>query len=78
LDFIDRQLGHRLLEAARHFPAVVLCGARQTGKTTLLRHLFPGHAYVSLDRPLTASMADEEPEAFLSRYPAPLLIDEVQ
>lgn len=78
MDFIDRQLGHRLLEAARHFPAVVLCGARQTGKTTLLRHLFPGHVYVSLDRPLTASMADEDPEAFLSRYPAPLLIDEVQ
>lgn len=78
MDFIDRQVAGRILDAARYFPAVVLCGARQTGKTTLLRHLFPGHSYVSLDRPLMASMADEDPEAFLTRYPPPLLIDEVQ
>ncbi len=76
--YIPRLLSERLLEAARHFPAVVLAGPRQTGKTTLLRHLFPNHAYVTLDRPLLAEQAEEDPEAFLARYPAPVLIDEVQ
>lgn len=78
MSFIPRKLGTQLLEAARFFPAVVLAGPRQTGKTTLLRQLFPSHRYVSLDRPLLAEQAEEDPESFLSLYSAPLLIDEVQ
>jgi predicted AAA+ superfamily ATPase len=63
---------------ARQFPAIAVTGARQTGKTTLLRELFPSHSYVSLDLPSAAELADREPEAFLARHPAPVLIDEVQ
>jgi len=77
MPFIPRKLSTQLLESARFFPAVVLAGPRQTGKTTLLRQLFPEHHYVSLDRPLLAEQAEEDPESFLSLYPAPLLIDEV-
>lgn len=76
--FIERKISQRLLEASRHFPAIVLTGARQTGKTTLLRHLFPKHHYVSLDRPATAEQAEVDPEAFLAAHPAPLIIDEIQ
>jgi uncharacterized protein len=78
LEFIERKLSSRLLEAARHFPALVLAGPRQTGKTTLLRHLFPTHHYVTLDRPLVAEQAEEDPESFLASHPPPVLIDEVQ
>ncbi len=60
------------------FPVVVLTGARQVGKTTLLRNLFPSHRYVSLDLPSLAEAAENEPESFLSSYPAPLIVDEVQ
>lgn len=63
---------------AKHFPAVVVTGARQTGKTTLLTRLFPQYHYVSLDLPAEAQLAEEDPNVFLSRHSPPLLIDEVQ
>jgi hypothetical protein len=56
----------------------VVTGARQTGKTTLLRYLFPEHHYVSLDAPAEAALADDAPAAFLARHLDPVLIDEVQ
>ena len=63
---------------AAHFPAVVVTGARQTGKTTLLTRMFPEHRYVSLDRPAEAQLAEEDPQTFLLRHPPPLVVDEVQ
>jgi predicted AAA+ superfamily ATPase len=66
---------NRLVES---FPAVVLTGARQAGKTTLLREIFPNYRYVSLDLPSNAEMAETAPEDLLKRYPAPVIIDEVQ
>jgi len=46
----------RLRELARYFPAVVLSGARQSGKTTLLKTTFPRHRYVTLDLPSIAEL----------------------
>jgi len=57
---------------------VVLTGARQTGKTSTLRRLFPDHAFVSLDLPVEAAQAEHEPDAFLARHPPPVILDEVQ
>ncbi|MBI4904343.1 MAG: ATP-binding protein [Acidobacteria bacterium] len=68
----------RLAQTAATFPVIVLTGARQAGKTTLLRHTFPNHTYLSLDLPSVAEMADLDPDAFFRRFPGPLLIDEVQ
>ncbi|MCC7381457.1 MAG: ATP-binding protein [Deltaproteobacteria bacterium] len=59
-------------------PALVLTGARQTGKTSLLRHLFPDHGFVTLDLPADAAIAEDDPETFLSQNPPPLVVDEVQ
>jgi uncharacterized protein len=59
-------------------PVVVLTGARQTGKTALVRRLFPQHSYVSLDLPSEAEQAEREPARFLERHPPPLIVDEVQ
>ena len=59
-------------------PVVVLTGARQTGKTSILRHLFPEYGFVSLDLPWEAEQAEKDPAQFFSRHPAPLIIDEVQ
>ena len=56
----------------------MLTGGRQTGKTSLLRRLFPQHAFVSLDLPSEAYLAEENPEEFLRRHPPPVIIDEVQ
>ena len=73
-----REISNAVLRLAAHFPAVVVTGARQTGKTTLLTRLFPGHHYVSLDLPAQAQLAEEDPRSFLLRHPPPLLVDEVQ
>lgn len=73
-----REIATAVLRLAAHFPAVVVTGARQTGKTTLLTRLFPGHRYVSLDLPAQAQLAEEDPRSFLLRNPPPLLVDEVQ
>ncbi len=73
-----RDIAPAVRRLAAHFPAVVVTGARQTGKTTLLTKLFPGHRYVSLDLPAEAQLAEEDPQIFLARHPPPLLVDEVQ
>lgn len=74
----QRDCQERILKLSQFFPAVVLTGARQTGKTTLLRGLFPKHHYVSLDLPSKAAEANQDPSAFLAKHPQPLIIDEVQ
>jgi len=51
---------------------VLVCGARQVGKTTLLRHLAgPDRTYVSLDDPLVLSLAKTDPALFLQRFAPP-------
>jgi uncharacterized protein len=74
----QREVSERVQALAAQFPAVVVTGARQTGKTTLLKTLFPNHHYVTLDLPSAAELAEREPELFLSQHPRPLLVDEVQ
>jgi len=76
--WIPRYLEEKLVKSAKTRPALVLTGARQTGKTSTLRRLFPQHEFVSLDLPSEAEQAEKEPQAFLARHPAPLIIDEVQ
>lgn len=73
-----REIGPAVSRLAAHFPAVVVTGARQAGKTTLLTRLFPDYRYVSLDLPQQAQLAEEDPRSFLERHPPPLLVDEVQ
>lgn len=76
--WISRDIETRLRRSVRTRPVVVLTGARQTGKTSTLRRLFPEHGFVSLDLPSEAAQAEHEPEVFLRRHPAPVIIDEVQ
>ncbi len=76
--YIPRTLEPILLKAAREFPAVVLTGPRQSGKTTLLKHLFgKGYRYVSLEPPDAQESASVDPRGFLALYPPPVVFDEV-
>jgi len=76
--WIPREIESRLLRSARTRPVVVLTGARQTGKTSTFRRLFPDYGFVSLDLPTEAEQAEKEPQTFLQRHPASVIIDEVQ
>lgn len=60
------------------FPAVLITGARQTGKTSLLRREFADAAYISLDLPANAEAAETAPEHLLGDYPGPIIVDEIQ
>lgn len=73
----------RILEAYLHrdtayYPALVVTGPRQSGKTTLVKAAFPGHAYVSLEEPDLRRYALEDLRGFLARYPGPVIFDEAQ
>ena len=76
--WIDRTIEPLLRQRAETRPVVVLTGARQTGKTSLMRRLFPDHHYASLELPSEAELAEQDPDTFLTRHPAPLIVDEVQ
>lgn len=76
--WIERHFEPLLRQRAETRPVVVLTGARQTGKTSLMRRLFPNHAFVTLDLPSEAEQAERDPGGFLQRHPPPLVVDEVQ
>ncbi|MBC7338794.1 MAG: ATP-binding protein [Firmicutes bacterium] len=77
--YIKRSLETVLEKAVSEFPAVVLTGPRQSGKTTLLKHLFAGYyRYVSLEPPDVRAVAREDPRGFLAMHPPPVIVDEVQ
>jgi predicted AAA+ superfamily ATPase len=78
-DYLPRTVGDRLGRLLRRFPVVVVTGARQTGKTTLVRRLEAAgdRTYRTLDEPLSAESAARDPETFLDEVPR-LTLDEVQ
>ncbi len=76
--WFKRELRESLRRLVATRPVVVVTGARQAGKTSLVRRTFPDYHYVSLDLPALAAQAEDAPEEFLRRHPPPLIVDEVQ
>lgn len=79
--YIQRSMESKLKNLAVHFPVVMVCGARQVGKTTLLNQIKDEMGeiqYVTLDYPRIRGLAKEDPELFLQQYKPPLIIDEIQ
>jgi len=68
----------KLLEISKTFKAVAVTGARQTGKTTLVRETFKNKAYVSLENPDIRNYALTDPRGFLGQFPQGAILDEVQ
>ena len=76
--FIHRALTDELLKAARSFAAVILTGPRRSGKTTLLRRVFPKASYHLLEDPDTVARMRADPRSFLEEVRLPVILDEIQ
>lgn len=76
--YINRTLEKHIKQLSNQFKVILVTGARQVGKSTLLKHCDPERNYVTLDDYRAREMALNDPELFLQRYKAPLIIDEIQ
>ena len=78
--YITRELERKFLKLNDFFKAVLVTGARQVGKTTMLKHLCEGtnRTYVTLDNMMARELAKSDPVLFFQTYKPPILIDEVQ
>jgi len=75
---IQREAEAEIRTLARQFKAVAIVGPRQSGKTTLVRHIFKDKPYVNLENPDLRLYATDDPRGFLSNYPQGAVLDEVQ
>lgn len=78
ISMISRDLAPKLIELSRKYPIVTLTGPRQSGKSTLLRNLFPDYTYVSLENLDMREFATSDPQGFLKTYPTHSIFDEIQ
>ena len=75
---IVRKIQKELAELAREYKVITITGPRQSGKTTLARMQFPDYDYVNMESPEIRQLAEQDAREFLTRHPAPLIIDEIQ
>ncbi|MBK6932078.1 MAG: ATP-binding protein [Saprospirales bacterium] len=75
---IPRLLTTTIQEIKKYFPIVYLGGPRQSGKTTLLKHLFPDMPYASLENPDVRLLAERDPRRFLDAFSSGAILDEAQ
>lgn len=80
MNYLKRELERKFLKMNDHFKAILVTGARQVGKTTMLKHLAEGsnRTYVSLDNRMARDLAKSDPVLFFQIYQPPILIDEIQ
>lgn len=80
MNYIKRELERKFLHMSSFFKVVLVTGARQVGKTTMLKHLAGGtdRTIVSLDNIMARELAVRDPVLFFQTYKPPVLIDEVQ
>lgn len=80
MDYIKRELERKFLEADRFFKAILVIGARQVGKSTMLKHLAKEQerTIVTMDDDFVRELALNDPRLFFQTYKPPILIDEIQ
>ncbi len=76
--WIKRSCGDRLENLASSRPVVLVTGARQTGKSSLLKRRFPSLQYLTFDHLRQVEAAQESPGLFLDQFNGPAVLDEIQ
>ncbi|HPW66791.1 MAG TPA: ATP-binding protein [Salinivirgaceae bacterium] len=75
---VYRKIKDSIEQLIGKYPIIALTGPRQSGKTTLLKHMFPDYKYVSLENPDMRNFAETDPQGFLKQYDKYVIFDEVQ
>lgn len=75
---IERTLSEYVLHGAKSMPVVAISGPRQSGKTTLVKHIFPDYPYVTFEDLEIREFSKSDPKGFLSQYPDGVILDEIQ
>ena len=78
MEYFKRNAEEVIKKQEKMFKVILVTGARQVGKTTMLKNMRPDINYVTLDDMLLNQMAVEEPDLFLKSNKEPLIVDEVQ
>lgn len=80
MDYIKRGMEEKFIRMSSFFKAVLITGARQVGKTTMLKHLAEEQkrTYVTLDNLMARTLAKTDPVLFFQTYKPPIILDEVQ
>lgn len=78
MSHVSRRAAGTLRRLLRAFPAVLVHGPRQCGKSTLVRRLFPGWLHLDLERPRDAALLAADPEGVLDAHPRHVALDEAQ
>ncbi len=78
MEYLKRSIEDITVEAAKSFKAILVTGARQTGKSTMLSQLFSELPYVTFDDPFLEEQAKENPNMFLALHEPPVILDEIQ
>ncbi len=80
MEYLERTLERKFLHMSSFFKAVLVTGARQVGKTTMLKHLVAeqSRTYVSMDNAMIRTLAKSDPVLFFQTYKPPIIIDEIQ
>ena len=76
--YYHRAIEPLILESLKHFPALLVTGPRQSGKSTLLKELLKTCRYTNLDDPISRALAKKDPRLFLDTNRPPVIIDEIQ
>lgn len=76
--YIHREIENEVIKMVSGLPVITITGPRQSGKTTMIKHLFPNKKYMSLENPDNYEIAKTDPLSFLNKYLDGLILDEVQ
>lgn len=77
MGYINRNIESTINKAAKMFSTILITGARQVGKTTLLKHITKDIPYLTLDDPILLQSAVEEGGSFFKTVPPPVMVDEI-